>query len=202
MTGALALALVGCATEPGTDTPDNTATSGVTATPTVTPPAGETDTVEPAVLTVTSTDFADGEPMPETVAGEGYGGQCTGPNTSPQLAWDEVPAGTVAFAVSMTDPDAGNYVHALKANIPAEVATIDSGAWDATEGIGGRNGLRGNGYFGPCPPQDTHTYEFTVYALSEPLDLEEGFGIWDFTAQVQDVTLAVGTLAGTYTPAP
>jgi hypothetical protein len=86
-------------------------------------------------------DFAMGTP-------DGFGG-----NRNPHLRWDDVPAGTQAFALLCIDPDAptddalvadaatpipvahprGDFVHWTLADIPADVREIAAGA--ASDGV-------------------------------------------------------------------
>ncbi|HEY0334440.1 MAG TPA: YbhB/YbcL family Raf kinase inhibitor-like protein [Stenotrophomonas sp.] len=55
-------------------------------------------------MRLTTTSFNPGQPMPGEFAmglPEGFGG-----NRNPQLAWQDVPAGTLSFALLCIDPDA------------------------------------------------------------------------------------------------
>lgn len=96
-------------------------------------------------MRLTSTSFEHGQPIPAAFAmgaADGFGG-----NRNPQLAWDEVPAGTRSFALLCIDTDAptdpslagkagleipvehprGDFVHWAMADIPADVRAIDAG---------------------------------------------------------------------------
>ena len=95
---------------------------------------------------IRSDSFASGQPIPvEFAMGavDGFGG-----NRNPQLAWDEVPAGTASFALLCIDPDAPSdagvagkpgyeipvdfvrapFVHWVMADIPADVRAIEAGS--------------------------------------------------------------------------
>ncbi|MDD9371407.1 MAG: YbhB/YbcL family Raf kinase inhibitor-like protein [Acidimicrobiales bacterium] len=142
-------------------------------------------------LSVTSTAFADGEPIPVEYT-------CDGDETSPPLAFAGVPAGTAELAVVVRDPDADGFVHWVIAGIPADAGGLDEGAPPAGA-VEADNGFDEPGWAGPCPPEGNHTYEFTVYALGEPSGLEAGADAEDGAATVEgaDAT-AVATLRGTF----
>jgi hypothetical protein len=148
---------------------------------------------------LTSEDFADGAELPDWVTADALGGQCTGDNINPQLAWDTAPESARAFALTVTDTDAGSFAHWLLADIPAAVTSVDRGASGQLEGVGGKSSLSAaydGRYFGPCPPGPDHHYVFTVYALNAPLDLEPGFTLGDLRDSLGGHVLAVGSLTG------
>ena len=66
-------------------------------------------------ITVTSTAFAAGKPIPVKYTGQGE-------NISPDLSWKDTPDGPVSFAVVCEDPDAsaGTWVHWTMWNVPAK----------------------------------------------------------------------------------
>lgn len=101
---------------------------------------------------------------------------CTGQNISPQLFWENVPAGTKSFAVTMYDKDAptgSGWWHWLVFDIPAGTTELKRGAGDPAKNlmpagvIQSRTDYGASGYGGPCPPEGhgPHQYLFTVYAL-------------------------------------
>lgn len=101
---------------------------------------------------------------------------CTGRNLSPQLSWENAPAGTKSFAVTMYDPDAptgSGFWHWVVFDIPATTTTLPTGAGDASKGLLPAGAIQSMtdfgapGYGGPCPPpgHDAHRYIVTVYAL-------------------------------------
>src|SRR6266496_4075653 len=65
-------------------------------------------------LEITSNAFANGQSIPVKYS-------CKGNNISPDLAWNEPPAGTESFALIVDDPDApmGTWVHWVLYNLPA-----------------------------------------------------------------------------------
>lgn len=112
----------------------------------------------------------------------GFG--CTGQNTSPQLSWDNAPAGTKSFAVTIYDEDAptgSGWWHWVIFDIPANVSELKSGAGNVSQKIAPANAIQSTtdfktaGYGGPCPPEGHghHKYTVTVFALkSEKLGLD------------------------------
>jgi len=104
----------------------------------------------------------------------GFG--CTGENVSPQLSWENAPADTKSFAITMYDPDAptgSGFWHWVVFNVPATTAELKTGAGDAAKNLLPAGAIQSvtdfgqPGYGGPCPPQGhgLHTYIITVYAL-------------------------------------
>lgn len=127
-----------------------------------------------APLTVTSTDIADGRPLPRAQWGTGGGGA----DTSPQLSWSGAPDGTKSFAVSCFDPDAptgSGYWHWAVYNLPPDVTSLAAGDDRPAAGIALRNEAGGAGFIGAAPPPGTgvHRYFFVVDALDTVLELPE-----------------------------
>lgn len=108
---------------------------------------------------------------------------CTGENISPQLSWENPPAGTQSFAVTIYDKDAptgSGFWHWVIFNIPADVRELKSGAGDISKGLAPKEAIQIKtdagtpGYIGPCPPPGTpHEYLITVFALKSKLDLDQ-----------------------------
>ena len=101
---------------------------------------------------------------------------CGGGNVSPELRWSGAPAGTMAYAISVYDPDAptgSGWWHWLAYNIPAAVSQLPRGAGNGGSAplpagaAQGMNDYSQPGYGGPCPPPGSspHHYIFTVFAL-------------------------------------
>ncbi|HEY0584857.1 MAG TPA: YbhB/YbcL family Raf kinase inhibitor-like protein [Pseudoduganella sp.] len=127
-------------------------------------------------LTLTSTDIANGAFMAKAQEFQGFG--CSGGNKSPQLSWSGTPAGTAAFAVMVHDPDAptgSGWWHWQLVNIPKEVMSLPAGAKAPAGSQSMNNDYGAKGFGGACPPQKhgVHRYQFTVYALSQKLELPE-----------------------------
>jgi len=104
----------------------------------------------------------------------GFG--CTGQNLSPQLSWENAPAGTKSFAITIYDKDAptgSGWWHWIVFDIPATVTGLTQGAGDASKNLLPKEAIQSPtdfgqpGYGGPCPPQGDkpHEYIITVYAL-------------------------------------
>jgi Raf kinase inhibitor-like YbhB/YbcL family protein len=114
------------------------------------------------------------------------------------LSFQHIPEGTACLALSVIDPDGGNWVHWLAANVPvadlAQNASIDL----ASGMVQGKNDFGFVGYGGPTPPSGTHTYVITVYALSESLSLENGFSLKQFQKSIDGKVIATTVLTGDY----
>lgn len=158
----------------------------------------EPETTEaPGEFTVTSAGIAGG------VMDDAFGMRGTQvdgfiPTRSLPLALENAPEGTACLALSMIDPDGGDWVHWLAVNIPvgdiAENASVDL----AGTFVQGKNDFGSVGYGGPTPPSGVHTYVITVYALSAPVALDEGFSLDAFTQAIEGNVLASVELTGTY----
>jgi Raf kinase inhibitor-like YbhB/YbcL family protein len=108
----------------------------------------------------------------------------TGENQSPALSWENAPAGTKAFAVTMYDFDAptgSGFWHWVVYNIPADVKELKAGAGNPAKHFLPAGAVQGvtdfgqPGYGGPAPtPGLPHMYLITVYALKSPLTLDKG----------------------------
>jgi Raf kinase inhibitor-like YbhB/YbcL family protein len=149
-------------------------------------------------MNLTSTSFQAGSQIPAKFT-------CSGAGISPQLAWSAPPAGTVSFALIVTDPDAPGqtFVHWVLYGLPAETRALP----EALPGIGqladggrqGRNDFGDLGYGGPCPPPGSpHHYVFTLYALDAKLNLPVGATRAQVEAAMQGHILASGELIGVY----
>lgn len=169
----------------------------------------------PAALTVTSTAFKNGEPLPRDYTADGR-------NVSPPIAWSGAPASTREFALILDDPDAnfggrGPFVHWVIYRIPATAQglpeNVPAGATISAPGLAGAiNGLNGfaafqragqppaePGYRGPAPPPGApHHYRFTVYALNAPLDVKEGLDKAALLKAMEGKIAAQGEIVGVY----
>ncbi len=122
---------------------------------------------------------------------------CDGADRPIPLAWTGTPAGTAEFALVMDDPDARGFVHWVVTGIPAEALGTDGDA--LPPGVReGRNGYGRVGYGGPCPPSGTHRYQFTLYALSEPLNLTGVPAADGLRRAAASMTLGEARLTGKY----
>ncbi|MEL6215563.1 MAG: YbhB/YbcL family Raf kinase inhibitor-like protein [Pseudomonadota bacterium] len=139
--------------------------------------------VDADTLVLESDDIGHGDFMAKAQEFAGFG--CSGDNLSPHLSWSGAPEGTQAFAVFAYDPDAptgSGWWHWQLVNIPADVTELatgagDPGGEDLPEGsMQTRNDYGSESFGGACPPEGdgAHRYQFTVYALSQKLELPEG----------------------------
>lgn len=149
-------------------------------------------------ISLSSTAFKDGERIPAKYT-------CEGQDISPPLEWGEPPSGTRAFALIMDDPDApvGVFTHWVIFNIASDsrqlVEAIPTQSQLPDGALQGKNDFDRTGYGGPCPPAGpTHHYQFTLYALDQPLDLKAGISKKQLLSAMQDHVLAQGQLTGTY----
>ena len=130
---------------------------------------------------------------------------CDGPNVSPSLKWEGVPAGTKTLALIADDPDAPNktWVHWVLYNLPADVKGLIENA-PKQERLAGGAGLQGKndfgqtGYDGPCPPNGTHRYYFKLYALDAELPLAPGATKEELLKAMEGHVVAEGQLMGKY----
>ena len=133
-------------------------------------------------FTLSSPDYAEGATLREAQVYAGFG--CSGGNQSPALTWDNPPAGTQSFALTLYDPDAptgSGWWHWVVFDIPADVRALPLDA----AGTGARpagavqslTDFGAPGFGGACPPEGDkpHRYIFTLYALDVPkLGLDAG----------------------------
>lgn len=126
---------------------------------------------------------------------------CDGEGLAPLVAWTSPPAGTVELALVVTDPDAEEFVHYAVAGIPATAGQIGAGV-DLPGAFDGLNDFGSRGWGGPCPPAgETHTYRWTLYALTQATDLAQGFAGSDLLNLAFENAFASAELTGTYTRA-
>jgi Raf kinase inhibitor-like YbhB/YbcL family protein len=95
-----------------------------------------------------------------------------GGNTSPELSWTGVPAGTMSFALVLQDLSNG-FAHWVLWNIPGSATGLPAGIDKTSDmpsnvegaqqaGLG--SGAEDHGYFGPG--SSCNVYQFALYALS------------------------------------
>jgi Raf kinase inhibitor-like YbhB/YbcL family protein len=125
---------------------------------------------------------------------------CDGDDISPALSWTAPPAGTVEMALLVTDDDAADFVHWAVAGIAPQAGGVAEGA--AIRGaIEGQTSFGETGWGGPCPPSGTHTYRFSLYALSQQAEVAAGFSAADLQVYTDSASLAVAETTGSYTRA-
>jgi Raf kinase inhibitor-like YbhB/YbcL family protein len=149
-------------------------------------------------MKLTSPAFQEGQPIPKQHTADGL-------DTSPPLAWSEVPPGTASLALICDDPDAprGTWVHWVLFNLPPGARSLAEGVAKqgslANGARQGTNDFRKLGYGGPSPPPGKpHRYFFKLYAVSAMLDLKEGATKSELEAALKGKTLEMVQLMGTY----
>jgi Raf kinase inhibitor-like YbhB/YbcL family protein len=159
------------------------------------PKSATGDTVK---IQLTSTAFADGQPIPAKYTGDGR-------NVSPPLAWTNIPPGAKSFALIADDPDApsGDWTHWVMYNMPSiEVVLSENIAKTETLDDGrkqGKNSFGNIGYDGPAPPRGkAHRYFFKLFALDAMLDLKSGATKADLLKAMDGHVLGEGRLMGTF----
>jgi Raf kinase inhibitor-like YbhB/YbcL family protein len=154
--------------------------------------ASDSGPAKSAVFRVTSPAFADGGAIPRQYT-------CDAADVSPPLTWSGAPAGTAAFALLVTDPDARGFVHWVALDIPASSTGLAEGATGTSAaGLEGRNDFGRAGWGGPCPPSGTHRYVFELYALSAPLELSGRPTAEQARRAMAGRVIGKATLTGTY----
>ncbi|MGH7897571.1 MAG: YbhB/YbcL family Raf kinase inhibitor-like protein [Candidatus Binatia bacterium] len=148
---------------------------------------------------LTSDAFAEGALIPTDHT-------CDGADRSPTLQWSGAPAGTQAFTLIVDDPDApgGSFTHWILYNVPGAAKGLAEGMPPGKTTLGdgslqGKSDFKRPGWGGPCPPKGSkHRYEFELYALSAPLELEPGVTRDEVEKAMKDTTLAKTKLTGQY----
>lgn len=143
-------------------------------------------------MKISSPVFHEGEKIPRKYS-------CEGPNISPPLNFEDVPAEAKSLVLMVEDPDAQArpWVHWLVFNIPPDAGGFPEG--DVSEGS--TQGLcNGNtfGYEGPCPPENEHSYLFKLYALDIRLDIPDASDRKRVLREMNGHVIAESVLTGKY----
>jgi hypothetical protein len=168
------------------------------------PPAGNPQGENAMKITVTSSAFKEGSPIPKKHTGEGE-------DVSPPLDWSGVPEGTKQLALICDDPDAPRkdpWVHWVIYNIPADAKGLPEGVEAVANpkqpagSAQGKNSWPDDedlGYRGPMPPPGKpHRYFFKLYALDQPVDGKPGLTKEELLSKISGHLLAEGQLMGTF----
>jgi len=166
------------------------------AAPAHSAPSPATDAA--ASFTISSPSFPNGGDIPKKFT-------CDGPDISPKLVWNDPPAGTLAFALLVDDPDVpvGNWNHWTMWNLPPALRGLPEGVskqYRLPDGSAqGENDFDKPGYNGPCPPEGApHHYYFKLFALDAKLDLKRRSGKKELEAAMQGHILAHAKWMGRY----
>ncbi len=182
---AVILAVVACG--------DDTTVTETSETAAATTSSQGTTTIGPPETSAAALEFTIRSPAFEDGGDIDIRYSCEGDNISPKINWTGVPAGAGSLALTVTDPDAENFLHWVVWNIPpdstgfAEDVPGDAELPDGTrqgenefapcaapgEATPGGSAFKTIGYDGPCPG-GPHTYVFSVFALSSTIDLPVG----------------------------
>lgn len=150
-----------------------------------------------ANLRLTSPAFDDGDPIPREY---GYNHK----NVNPPLRIEGVPPDAETLALIVDDPDARKpagkvWDHWVVWNIPADIGEVPRD-WSTSGAAEGLNDYGSRGYGGPNPPDREHTYEFTLYALDQRLDLSPDTTADALREAMENRVLEKAELRGTFTP--
>jgi Raf kinase inhibitor-like YbhB/YbcL family protein len=143
--------------------------------------------VDEGGFTLTSTAFDEGDEIPATHALDGE-------NQSPPLAWTGVPDDAADLALTVTDPDASNFVHWVVWGIEPADGAILAGEVPAGATVG-RNQFGDAEWAGPAPPAgEEHTYVFQLHALERPLTIDEATSASEALAAIEQLTTETADL--------
>lgn len=160
--------------------------------------AGGASTI-PATMTLTSPVLMEGGMFPAniTCADSMMG--------SPELDWTPGPAGTMSYAIELTDTN-NNLAHWMVWDIPVpsgSPAMITLKAMLATtttltDPAGAKQAsAMGTGYLGPCPSGMEHIYQFSVYAIPTATLQGNTSNSTMARASARAAAIATGSLKGT-----
>jgi Raf kinase inhibitor-like YbhB/YbcL family protein len=149
-------------------------------------------------LAIGSPAFTDGGLIPIRYTADGD-------NINPPLVISGVGQQVRTLVLIVDDPDAANdpdgpgktYDHWVVFNIPPKTRVIEEDSFPDNSVVG-KNSSGKNSYFGPSPPNGTHSYHFKLYALSQPLTLNENVTKQDVEAAMEDKVIAQASLIGRY----
>jgi len=163
------------------------------------------------MFTLTSSAFNNGGVIPDKYVEDSV--------ISPPLEWKNAPEGTECFFLFLTDQDIpGQYrenlgrgfIHWI-ACIPNSISELSEGASPGNMPSGSKEfktdfvtfSMPGYGshYGGPWPPDASHRYTFTLYALKSVPDLSQEADFNEISGPVLYNTIDVASLIGVYGPA-
>jgi len=142
-------------------------------------------------MELTSPAFGNNQPIPDKYTHRGAG-------VSPPLTISGVPLSAQTLVLIMHDPDApaGDFVHWVMWNVPADLTTIVENSQPAGTSSG-FNDFNELGYGAPAPPSGTHHYVFDLYALDLHLGLGTGTDMRMLRQDMEGKIIAQAQLIGT-----
>lgn len=155
----------------------------------------------PEIVTLTSTAFEHGAPIPRRYAGAGVGD-----DISPQLQWSGVPGDAVELVLIIEDPDVPlprPVVHCLATGIDPHLCELPEGALNLATALPihiGVGSFKRRGYAGPRPiaGHGPHRYMFQLFALDRHTGLGDDATLAGALAAVDGHVIARGELTGFY----
>ncbi len=143
------------------------------------------------IIPFSSPAFSHGNFIPQTYT-------CQGEDQIVELHWSKLPENTQAVLIVMQDTDTpmGRINHWL---VTTPIASTDAGSSLSIPWVSGKTINPDGGYMGPCPPPDpAHRYYFRLYALSKPINVNQGFNFQEAVAKMEGLVLGEGKLMGKY----
>ena len=147
-------------------------------------------------MRLSSPAFSDGAEIPRQHTRDGA-------DTSPPLAWSDIPDGARSLALVVDDPDAPDpaapqrtWVHWVLVDLPPDSGGLAEGV-ARPPGRVGHNDWKHARWDGPAPPIGRHRYVFKLYALDQPLALDRPTKA-DVERAMAGHVLAEAKLVGTY----
>lgn len=173
-------------------------TTSTTAAPggQVSPAISDLSTDNPELKFVLTLPWADGGTIDPRYT-------CAGADVHPSFAWLGAPAGAVEMALVVTDTDANDFVHWIIAGLdPTNSAVaenvVPAGAIEAQNGFSTAS-VPDIGWRGPCPPAGTtHHYRFTLYALSQQVELPTGSSAESLLTVIDGSSIEAAQVTGVY----
>jgi Raf kinase inhibitor-like YbhB/YbcL family protein len=155
---------------------------------------------------LTSTTFKDGQMMPKKVSNSTASNpNCVGENISPQLSWQNAPAGTKSFALTMVDPEGrggSGVIHWVAYGIPPTVTSFAEGevSKPSDKYVGGKGSAGLGTYTGPCTPAGSpHHYTFVIIATDlDPKELPPGLMLGELHAKIAGKTKGAAGIVGLF----
>lgn len=144
-----------------------------------------------AFFGLSTNEWTPGGPIPERFS-------CDGEGISPALTISTVPADTTELVLVVNDSDADGYVHWLVTGI-APTTTEIAESQLPPGAVEHKNSAGKTAWSPPCPPKNqTHSYNFILYALSSPSNITPSADPKEAVATISDGSTDMAILTGTY----